>query len=88
MTTKVKDLLKEKKLLWIVCMLLGISLIVCMLDFNTGGIVERYRTDFTWQIFLAAIIVIYAVLKSIINTPFYVLILYSSFCMLYVEFRK
>lgn len=47
-------------------MLLGISLIVCMLDFNTGGIVERYRTDFTWQIFLAAIIVIYAVLENII----------------------
>ena len=75
MTTKVKDLLKEKKLLWIVCMLLGISLIVCMLDFNTGGIVERYRTDFTWQIFLAAIIVIYAVLEKYNNTPFYVLIL-------------
>lgn len=75
MTTKVKDLLKEKKLLWIVCMLLGISLIVCMLDFNTGGIVERYRTDFTWQIFLAAIIVIYAVLEKYNNTPFYILIL-------------
>ena len=75
MTTKVKDILKEKKLLWIVCMLLGISLIVCMLDFNTGGIVERYRTDFTWQIFLAAIIVIYAVLEKYNNTPFYVLIL-------------
>ena len=75
MTTKVKDLLKEKKLLWIVCMLLGISLIVCMLDFNTGGIVERYRTDFTWQIFLAVIIVIYAVLEKYNNTPFYVLIL-------------
>lgn len=75
MTTKVKDLLKEKKLFWIVCMLLGISLIVCMLDFNTGGIVERYRTDFTWQIFLAAIIVIYAVLEKYNNTPFYILIL-------------
>lgn len=72
---RVKNELKEKGLWGFTLLILAVSLIVCMIDFNTGGIVERYRTDFTWPIFLGAVIVIYALLEKYGKTPFYGLIL-------------
>lgn len=66
---RVKEQLKEKKLFIIVIMMSAFGLLIAIVDSNTGGLILRYMIDFMWLIFLAAIIVIYALVEKYRDCP-------------------
>lgn len=57
---KVKNNLTKRNLYIPVIMMVAFSLLIAIVDSNTGGLVLRYMIDFKWLMFLACIIVLYA----------------------------
>ena len=57
---KVKDILKEKKLLLFTCTLLALGFGMVVADTQAGGLLQRYYSDFGFIFFLGAVLVILA----------------------------
>ena len=66
--TKVKNVLKEKKLLSLTIILFSIGLALVIADTQAGGLLQRYYSDFGYIFFLGAILVIYSLSEKTANT--------------------
>lgn len=67
---KVKSNLESRKLYIPVIMMILFCVLISIVDSNTGGIILRYMIDFKWLIFIAGILVIYAMAEKYANCPF------------------
>lgn len=67
---KAKNIIKGKRLLVPLIILIVHSFAAAVIDCNTGGLVHRYLIDFMWQIFLAAVIAVYALYEKYKDTAF------------------
>ncbi|MBO5897280.1 MAG: hypothetical protein J6Q83_08265 [Clostridia bacterium] len=62
---KVKDVLREKKLLLFSCMLFALSIVMVIADTQAGGLLQRYYSDFGFTLFLGAVLVILALCEKV-----------------------
>ncbi len=62
---KVKNVLKEKKLLFFTCTLLALGFAMVIADTQAGGLLQRYYSDFGFIFFLAAVLVILALCEKV-----------------------
>lgn len=67
---KVKDSLKAKKLWAITLFMVILAFVIAIIDYNTGGLILRYKIDFTWMLFFGAIAVILALNEKYKNTAY------------------
>lgn len=61
---KVKEVLKEKKLLLFTCTLLALGFGMVVADTQAGGLLQRYYSDFGFIFFLGAVLVILALFEK------------------------
>ncbi len=61
---KVKDVLRQKNMLSLVLTLLGVGFALVIADTQAGGLLQRYYSDFGFIFFLAAVLVIFALMEK------------------------